>query len=125
MPLIASITIIFGIQFALLHALCEYFSLYWYYPWLDIPMHLFGGLLIVLVAYTLVAVRALPAWSIRGYTFPVLMSGILIAWEVFGVVRYGGVKPGYLSDTSLDLVFGILGIVIGYYVARACGRLSV
>jgi hypothetical protein len=125
MPLIASITIIIGVQFALLHVLAEYFSLYWYYPWLDIPMHLFGGILIVLVANTLVAVRALPAWSVRGYVFPLGMCSILVAWEVFGIIRYGGIKPGYLGDTSLDLVFGILGIIIGYYVARALGRLSV
>jgi len=123
MPLIASLTLIIGIQFAALHALAEYFSLYWRFSWLDIPMHIVGGVLIVLCLHTLVAVKTIPTRFTLGLIFPLIMATILIGWEIFGVVRFGGIKPDYLIDTSLDLVFGILGISLGHYLARALTKL--
>lgn len=124
MPIIAPLTIIIGIQFALLHALAEYFELYWYFAWLDLPMHIFGGLLAVLMVYTLVAIRVLPQRIAEGSYFIGAMVVVLVLWEIFGILKYGGFKPGYVVDTTLDLLCGVLGIALGMIVGNALLRLG-
>jgi hypothetical protein len=122
MKLLITFTLIFGLQFVVLHALAEFFELYWRYAWLDIPMHVFGGVLLILILNTLVIVKALPERFINLPTLPFVIGGVLILWEIFGVIRFGGFKPNYVMDTSLDLLFGILGAVGGYYLAKALRR---
>ncbi len=123
MPLLYTITIIIGIQFAVLHAIAEYFELYWRYDWLDVPMHLMGGILVTLMLYTVASICKYRT-KLVSLTSVVLWALVpLFAWEVFGVYRYGGFKPGFWIDSPLDIVFGILGVVIGYYLSRSLMRL--
>jgi len=123
MKLTYAFTLIFGLQFAVLHVLAEKLSLYWRYPWLDVPMHVFGGVLLMLVIATLVEMRVVARYVVTGWRLPVVLSFVLIAWEVFGIYRYQGIKPGFVGDTTLDIIFGVIGIVLGYFLARALARM--
>ncbi len=123
MKLIYAITLIFGIQFAVLHVIAEQLSLYWRYPWLDIPMHIFGGILLMLVIGTLGAMHVFGRYLVSGWRLPIVLSGTLIGWELFGIYRYQGIKPGFVGDTALDIACGVIGIVLGYVIARALARM--
>jgi len=114
MPLLYALTLIAGVEFAILHALAEYFSLYWHWPWLDIPMHLYGGALLAGMIATLLQMRVLPYWLDRPMFLSSGVAVVLLLWELFGIYRYGGLKPDFFVDSVLDLVMGVLGFVAGW-----------
>ncbi len=119
MPLIYSITLVYGVQFAVTHALLEYFSLYWRYSWIDVPMHILGGVFLMLIVGSFTVMRVLSRRFIDTPLFVVLMVGVLLVWEVFGIWRYGGLKPDFWTDSTVDLICGVIGLGIGYYLVRA------
>jgi hypothetical protein len=110
-------TILFGIVFASIHALAEWLALYWRYDWLDIPMHILGGVVIVLMLASLRQIISPLARLSTGWLCTVLIA-TLIFWELFGIFRYGGLKPGFALDTTLDIICGFFGIILGYYLVR-------
>jgi glycopeptide antibiotics resistance protein len=123
MPLLYVFTLLVGFEFMVVHALAEYFDLYWRFMWLDLGVHLLGGVLVTLVFYTL---ARMVGYNYDRFSLPAVIGFALIpmlAWEGFGVYRYSGFKPGFVGDSTLDLLFGILGVVLGYYLARALIRL--
>lgn len=124
MPLLYWITILAGTELALLHALAEWLTLYWRYAWLDIPMHFFGGVVTVLMLATLRSMAPALTGGLS-WRWGSVVAAVLIGWELFGVWRYGGLKPDFWIDSSLDLLFGILGVVAGYYITTALRKLSV
>ncbi len=115
--MIYAVTIIFGVTFAVLHTLAEALSLYWHYEWLDMPMHILGGIVLMFMFASLrqmsPSLKRLPS-----YISAIGFSAALIGWELFGIWRYGGLKPDFWSDTLGDLVCGITGIVTGYMLVR-------
>ncbi|MFM2424228.1 MAG: hypothetical protein RLZZ70_619 [Candidatus Parcubacteria bacterium] len=123
MPILYTITLIIGSQFVVIHTIAEYFELYWRYGWLDMPVHLIGGVLLTLILYTFVLILKYQPARITLPRLLALATFPLLVWEVFGVYRYGGLKPGFGIDSSLDILFGILGVVAGYYIARALMRI--
>ncbi len=123
MKLTYAVTLIFGVQFAVLHILAEQLSLYWRYPWLDIPMHVFGGMLLMLIVGTLVEMRVVGKYLVSGWRLPVSLALTLVGWELFGIYRYQGIKPGFVGDTTLDIACGVIGIVLGYLLVRALTRM--
>lgn len=83
---------------------------YWLYWWLDIAMHTAGGLVIGLIA-TLFVTR----WS--HLILAVLVIGVL--WEVFEyVIGISLVEPNFALDTSLDLLFDVIGGLIAWGIMR-------
>jgi hypothetical protein len=119
MPVTTQLALLFGMTFAALHALAEYFSLYWHYWWLDMPMHVFGGIVVVFSLSALLRLSLFPSRLATPLVIGVAIAGVLIVWELFGIYRYGGFKPDFFSDTTLDIVFGILGVLIGGYIVHA------
>ncbi|MBP9717237.1 MAG: hypothetical protein KBD44_00810 [Candidatus Pacebacteria bacterium] len=115
--MIYAVTIIFGVTFAVLHTLAEAFSLYWLYDWLDMPMHILGGIVLMFM-YASLRQMSLFLKRLPVYASGIGFAGALIAWEIFGILRYGGLKPDFWSDTLADLVCGITGIVTGYMLVR-------
>jgi hypothetical protein len=118
MPLLYILTLIIGVQFATTHALAEYFSLYWRYPWLDIPMHILGGIFLMMIYSSLHSMygarhKVVPQWWVL-----VVFTAALLAWELFGIYRFGGLKPDFWTDSSLDLLCGAGGLILGYYLVR-------
>lgn len=115
--MVHSFTIIFGVTFATTHVIAEWLRLYWHYGWLDMPMHILGGIVLMFMFASLrqmsPTLKRLPS-----YLSAIGFSAALIGWEVFGILRYGGLKPDFWSDTLGDLVCGITGIVTGYMLVR-------
>ncbi|MCU0678385.1 MAG: hypothetical protein MUF19_02225 [Candidatus Pacebacteria bacterium] len=121
--MVHSFTIIFGLVFAATHVIAEWLSLYWYYSWLDMPMHLLGGVVVMLMLASLRSMGT-PLRHLSRIGSVVLLSMILVCWEVFGIYRFGGLKPDFWSDTFLDLLCGVIGIVGGYVLVRALERID-
>lgn len=114
-------TLIFLIA-ALVLAVTHYFSLelylYWRYLWLDMPMHLLGGAVVALGYLSLRDfIPRLPSRWFR----PIIVVGfvflIAVLWELFEQII--GVEfdhDRYVIDTLSDLIMGLLGGTIGYFV---------
>lgn len=118
--------LITGSVLAVSHYLSIEFALYWRYLWLDIPVHFIGGVTVVLVLWTLRDLRApLP----RGVftLWPVIIFTLIIAgvWEIFdwqaGIDVIAG---GYLADTALDIIMGLLGGVTGWWIGSQFSNLN-
>jgi hypothetical protein len=119
MPLPTVLTLITGIHIAVIHSLAMAFELYWRYPWLDIPMHVAGGVLLPLLWATTIDVRILTSSS---FTLPRLFYvsvAILVGWEIFGVILEQGFKQNFIPDTIIDLLCGGVGVIIGYILVRS------
>ncbi len=105
---------------ALLHSFALAFELYWILPWFDIGMHFFGGATVALLLYALMDFKVpvpLLANSLGGFLLVVL--AIAIGWEVFEVWVGIAMAPNYVLDTSVDIVMGLLGCFVGFYLGRA------
>ncbi len=102
--------------FATVHRLAVETSLYWYYSWFDIIMHLWGGALIVLGVFALCSLKHVP---LKPTTFIITTTLLIliVGWEVFE--RMAGLyEPStYIYDVSKDIIVGITGGAIGYLFA--------
>lgn len=111
--------------FALLQLLLLRLYLYWRYEWIDMPMHLFGG---VIVGLGVFAARDLhvPLFSYlvrpAGVFFVVLC--VALSWEAFEFA--GGItelEPGYWRDAITDVVLGLIGGGFGLLLGSRFERL--
>ncbi len=113
---ISSLVTLFVIQIAALQ-----FLLYWKYLWLDIPMHLLGGVTTALglSVYTYGRNKTPHFFSsILGYACFAFCIGVL--WEVFElVVGFSIVDEYFIFDTFLDLCMDVLGGGLGYGIVRS------
>lgn len=105
---------------ALMHNLAITFYFYWQYPWFDILMHFWGGVVVAL------GVGMLPSFGVRYISRPPSLFQIGVAillvglsWELFEYsVGIWANEPGFVSDTVLDLVMDTLGAAVGYGVLK-------
>lgn len=113
---------------AIIHIAAEQHYWYWSYRWLDVPMHLFGGVWLgLMVLWFRNHTRYLRSlWMhLSSHNLTVaLLGGVCIGlvWEayeysVWSSVGYG-FPPNYGADTQLDLVMDTLGAAIGYLAYR-------
>ncbi|MCA9361717.1 hypothetical protein KC845_04155 [Candidatus Kaiserbacteria bacterium] len=115
------ITVIFIISLSLLavlHYIALELYLYWQIWWLDIPMHLFGGAIIVFGLYSL---QELGILKDRSYSLLNILTAVLviaIAWEVFQYLITTVMKDDFVVDTLSDIMFGLSGSLLGYTVAK-------
>jgi len=116
MPLLHAVTLCLGFIFLSIHATAEYYDLYFYYRLLDIPVHILGGVFLVLILHTSTSLGLLRVRYANSRFFIYIITIVLLLWEIFGIARYGGFKPYFISDTLLDIVFGILGCVMGAFI---------
>ena len=104
---------------AVLHGIAETLSLYWYYWWFDLPMHLFGGAIVALGWFTL---HDLGLWvrteHLRLLSIWLLSLVVMLLWEVFKLYAGKEIDEDFVLDTVLDLTMGSLGSLIGFYVAK-------
>ncbi|MFA5103551.1 MAG: hypothetical protein WC525_10430 [Candidatus Thermoplasmatota archaeon] len=108
------------ITLAIAHGIATAFFLYWKYIWLDVPMHLLGGITVVL------GIASLPSFHItllkRHETLVTSIVAVLIVgilWELFEVAT--GVpftRESYVFDTSLDLLMDVFGGAVGYGIVK-------
>jgi len=88
---------------AVFHSIALEFHLYWRFLWLDLPVHMLGGIWAGLFVFWLrILMRLTPsvAWGIA----VALVFGV--AWEIFEVAAGLPRESSYALDTSLDLLIG-------------------
>lgn len=115
-------TVLFVAMFALMavvHVVALELILYWRYFWFDIPMHALGGLVVALGFFTLIDLRLLPL-TFRAHTLMMLsfVAVVALAWELFELSIGIPIEDDFFIDTSIDLVMGMGGGIIGLYIAR-------
>lgn len=113
-------------MFALVHLLLIHTYLYWRYPEVDIPMHFLGG---TIVALGIFAARDLniPFFASLTRFIPTLAFVLLIAviWEVFQYMSgISTMKVNFWSDTIGDVIFGVAGGLVGFFVAHSIAKLD-
>lgn len=103
--------------FAAVHYLATVASLYWYYPWLDIVMHLWGGILVALGVVVLASFKSARIKPTLQITLSVLFVA-MVSWEIFERMVGLYSQDTYIFDVSKDIFFGLLGGLIGYLLFR-------
>jgi hypothetical protein len=118
MQIAGILTIIIGFQLLVTHFVALELYLYWKFWWLDILMHLLGGVWLVSIWRTLTDMELIPFrwWRLR-IILPVTIT-LMIIWEIFGVYVEDGFKVGYITDTVGDIVCGIVGVMVGFWLLR-------
>lgn len=96
---------------AVLHYLALTQSLYWYYVWLDVPVHFLGGLAIGMLVIAVLHV-------FRPWVFLIAIVGVLVGWELFELVIHTTREINFYFDTALDVLMGTLGALTAYSLAR-------
>ena len=105
--------LILATSFAILHVVAVRAALYWYYPWFDVIMHLYGGALIALGIFALCTFRSIRIKPSLTLLLSVLALFVL-SWEIFEYA-VGLYNPAtYLYDVSKDLLSGLIGGLLGY-----------
>ncbi len=123
-----SLTLFFLLSTVLLMGITDFaartFSLYWQYPWLDIPMHLLGGVAVVLAIFSLA--ELLTSFPERYVTLVPILTVVLIVgllWE-FVEIQIGiplleaDFEVDMISDLSMDVAGGILGYIVGSRISK-------
>ena len=120
MEVIKTTTIVFFITatvMAVTHYLAIELYLYWRYPWFDIPMHFIGGSVVALGYLT--ARDFIPKLPHRLFAFVptmIFVFSIALLWELFELVAGITMQNGYVIDTVTDVILGLLGGTVGYFV---------
>jgi hypothetical protein len=100
--------------FAAVHLIATAGSLYWYYWWLDLFMHFWGGILIGLGVHALSKLKSVPISPTLLVTIVVLITTV-IAWELFEWFT-GLYNPiSYMMDTIQDLSLGLGGGLLAHF----------
>ncbi len=105
---------------AVTNKIALHFFLFWTVPWIDIPMHMLGGV-VVAFGFLMVFRGYVSGGFARGLiTTIVVVFSIGVSWEVFELS--GGITDltdfWYVFDTIQDLAMDILGGFLGYVCAR-------
>lgn len=109
-------------------ALCHYlllsFALYWRMPWTDLPMHIFGGIVVALGWFALGDLGIRPLERMR--TLVHTLTAVLVVatlWEVYEyAIWHDLLASNYKVDTGVDMVLGVLGGILGYSIAMRLTR---
>lgn len=92
--------------------------IYWLYPWFDILMHFWGGLVIAVglqipVFFSCTRIRISTLWQCA-----LVVLGIGIAWEFFEWQWVITDMTRYVQDTTLDLIMDLAGGTLGFLLAQ-------
>jgi hypothetical protein len=109
------------VTLALIHTVANMFFLYWKYPWFDIPMHFFGGVVCAL------GIAILPSLRIHFferrttlYAYVLGVVSIGVCWELFeysaGIYT---LETDVVGDLLLDLTMDVIGAAIGYGIVKS------
>ena len=111
---------------AVAHFAALHFFWYWKYTWIDMPIHMLGGVSVSLGLSILPFFRvSLPPRlrTLIGCVAIVFIVGV--AWEIFEIFAGAVVFDSeYPLDTLTDLCMDVLGGTIGYVVAQSVRRLE-
>lgn len=103
--------------FVSVHYLAVQTALYWTYPWFDIVMHFWGGILLVFGTFSLRMIGLFTRRPRKREIFIIAFIAI-IAWEIFEQSAGVTSAPIYILDTIKDIVVGFIGVLVGYVMLR-------
>lgn len=114
------------ITLAVVHIVALKFFLYWKYLWLDVPVHILGGVCVAL------GISALPFLHISlpkffetrsGYVCGIIIVGTV--WEIFEYVSgVSLIDEHFLPDTLLDYGMDVVGVLLGYGIVKNIQKLE-
>lgn len=93
---------------------------YYFYPAIDIPIHILGGFTVGLLVFLLLVSglrRHIPKGTSRRKQLYVIVFGTLIVsvvWEVLELVLYLTKDAGLSQETLQDIFFGGVGAVLAW-----------
>lgn len=92
---------------------------FFFYPWIDIPFHLVGGIILGLFFSTLIAFKK-PYDSIGEHWISIVLASLLIGilWEYYEY--FFNINPNNIDiifDTIKDLINDTIGALIGTLIA--------
>ena len=89
--------------------------MYDYFDWLDILMHIFGGMLFMWTWFHVCTGGKFKKIMRKPIVHPLWELGVLvIGWEIYRFLTKNIVIEGYLFDTVLDVLVGFGGGLIAY-----------
>ena len=104
-----------------------YFTWYWKYQWLDIPVHFIAGLILSMLFYYLVFTNQVTAWWLKikrnkRNTFTVMVFWVLVVavgWEIFEFM-WGRthLSSKFAVDLFLDITVTCGGALVGYWTIK-------
>jgi hypothetical protein len=113
-----SIIFIASVVLAAVHYLS--INLYWYYyfPYVDIAMHLLGGFVTALLGYYVLKSndRHVSA-EVSFVSIIALLAAVTVGWEVFEQTFDVTQDAGFSADTMSDIIFGLVGGMVGWCIA--------
>jgi hypothetical protein len=101
--------------FAVVHLIATAGSLYWYYWWLDVVMHFWGGLLLGLGVHALSKLKSISVTPTLAVTAAVLVTTV-ISWELFEWFTGLYNPASYVLDTIQDLSLGLSGGLLAHFI---------
>ena len=118
MQVTTSIFLIAFSTLAVIHTLAVKLCLYFYFWWLDIPVHAFGGVIVALGFFTLADLRLFKSSWLSLWRIVFLVFLIAVMWEIFEVLIGIPRDAYYVSDTALDITMGTLGSFLGFFIGK-------
>lgn len=115
-----SIIFVASLILAVVHYLSINLSWYYYYPYIDIALHLLGGFITALIGYYILHSenRHISAESVF-INIIALLALVTVGWEVFEQTFSVTNDAGFSADTMSDIMFGIVGGMIGWCVVSS------
>ncbi len=108
------------VLFIVVNYVSVYFSLFWYFWWLDIVMHGYGGVLMVASWFMVKSLGAFQrVMGLSDYYVLVLLCVVILGWELF---EYGFgmvTSVDYAIDTVIDLAVGFGGGLASFLLLRS------
>jgi len=113
-------------------AVAIYNSWYFYYAWVDIPVHITGGLILSVLFYYIAFTNRYTGLMFgvirnRQTVFSVMIFWVLvtaIGWEIAEFL-YGRtiISPKFIPDTFLDIIATVGGALLGYIGVKLVKKL--
>ena len=115
--------------FAVFVAICHFvflkFYLYWTDSWVDIPMHIFGGILVSSIGLWILYFSGLKNYLIKNPKSSIFISVLIaiivgILWEIFELY-FGLISHSFFDrvDSVKDLLDDVIGgLIAGWYFVR-------
>ena len=108
------------VTLAIVHTVAMQFFLYWKYVWLDMPVHVLGGMTVAFGLTLLPRLSARVPWrftSVISVLLGVLVVGAL--WEVFEwSIGFRVGNDVWAIDLALDMLMDAVGATLGFGIMR-------
>lgn len=117
-PIVLSLLFFSVLILGTVHVLALEFSLYFYFVWLDIPVHALGGIVVALALFSLYATQSFVPERYLEFVPTILIVFIVgLSWEAFEI--WAGIpllEDDFEKDLVYDLVMDMVGASIGWFV---------